>query len=94
MIRRPPRSTLFPYTTLFRSCGNTLVLTDTPVKESLIAEMNEKRNSEQKGKTKKKIVREVEGDSAEDFDKEEADLAKKLMMIHQGIRSWLKMMEG
>src|SRR5436309_7794659 len=23
MIRRPPRSTLFPYTTLFRSCGNT-----------------------------------------------------------------------
>src|SRR2546430_8968477 len=23
MIRRPPRSTLFPYTTLFRSCGQT-----------------------------------------------------------------------
>src|SRR5687767_15759632 len=23
MIRRPPRSTLFPYTTLFRSCTNT-----------------------------------------------------------------------
>src|SRR3712207_7340495 len=23
MIRRPPRSTLFPYTTLFRSCNNT-----------------------------------------------------------------------
>src|SRR5258707_3480269 len=23
MIRRPPRSTLFPYTTLFRSCGST-----------------------------------------------------------------------
>src|SRR2546430_12601271 len=22
MIRRPPRSTLFPYTTLFRSCGD------------------------------------------------------------------------
>src|SRR3712207_9002471 len=22
MIRRPPRSTLFPYTTLFRSCGH------------------------------------------------------------------------
>src|SRR5437773_12366931 len=22
MIRRPPRSTLFPYTTLFRSCNN------------------------------------------------------------------------
>src|SRR5258708_18546371 len=24
MIRRPPRSTLFPYTTLFRSCGDRL----------------------------------------------------------------------
>src|SRR3712207_6875075 len=24
MIRRPPRSTLFPYTTLFRSCRNIL----------------------------------------------------------------------
>src|SRR5690554_7313432 len=26
MIRRPPRSTLFPYTTLFRSCSCRLVL--------------------------------------------------------------------
>src|SRR2546427_3677365 len=25
MIRRPPRSTLFPYTTLFRSIGNAIV---------------------------------------------------------------------
>src|SRR5437016_8497393 len=24
MIRRPPRSTLFPYTTLFRSCGKSV----------------------------------------------------------------------
>src|SRR2546426_5307995 len=28
MIRRPPRSTLFPYTTLFRSLGKTLLFTD------------------------------------------------------------------
>src|SRR5256885_11075180 len=27
MIRRPPRSTLFPYTTLFRSRGRTTVVT-------------------------------------------------------------------
>src|SRR3712207_8943970 len=27
MIRRPPRSTLFPYTTLFRSCFGVLVST-------------------------------------------------------------------
>src|SRR2546427_9118601 len=26
MIRRPPRSTLFPYTTLFRSCGRERLL--------------------------------------------------------------------
>src|SRR5258708_25120543 len=26
MIRRPPRSTLFPYTTLFRSTGNKITL--------------------------------------------------------------------
>src|SRR2546427_4212568 len=26
MIRRPPRSTLFPYTTLFRSAGHGIVL--------------------------------------------------------------------
>src|SRR5262245_64730597 len=26
MLRRPPRSTLFPYTTLFRSCHELLVL--------------------------------------------------------------------
>src|SRR5690349_23167832 len=28
MIRRPPRSTLFPYTTLFRSGPNTLLVAD------------------------------------------------------------------
>src|SRR5438045_9275107 len=26
MIRRPPRSTLFPYTTLFRSCSSAVIL--------------------------------------------------------------------
>src|SRR5256885_4096733 len=33
MIRRPPRSTLFPYTTLFRSCqlmGGTIDMKDNP----------------------------------------------------------------
>src|SRR3712207_8657975 len=28
MIRRPPRSTLFPYTTLFRSAGDAVVVAD------------------------------------------------------------------
>src|SRR5256885_9363429 len=30
MIRRPPRSTLFPYTTLFRSLGEQLAQSPTP----------------------------------------------------------------
>src|SRR5471030_3498347 len=30
MIRRPPRSTLFPYTTLFRSCGSISTVNSTP----------------------------------------------------------------
>src|SRR5206468_10149092 len=36
MIRRPPSSTLFPYTTLFRSVGDDCVRNDRP----LIAKMN------------------------------------------------------
>src|SRR3712207_1977414 len=35
MIRRPPRSTLFPYTTLFRSLGGALVLQRDQVLEAL-----------------------------------------------------------
>src|SRR2546422_7282154 len=31
MIRRPPRSTLFPYTTLFRSLAREIVRADLPV---------------------------------------------------------------
>src|SRR3712207_6936853 len=31
MIRRPPRSTLFPYTTLFRSASGPVLATVTPV---------------------------------------------------------------
>src|SRR5260221_10968764 len=38
MIRRPPRSTLFPYTTLFRSCRYSSVKTpDTNVNDPLAA---------------------------------------------------------
>ena len=32
MIRRPPRSTLFPYTTLFRSITSTLTFTESDIK--------------------------------------------------------------
>src|SRR6202043_665083 len=36
MIRRPPRSTLFPYTTLFRSPGHAEGLPDLPVRRAAV----------------------------------------------------------
>src|SRR2546430_12749145 len=36
MIRRPPRSTLFPYTTLFRSVGRTRPVDITPLPASAL----------------------------------------------------------
>src|SRR2546429_4637162 len=38
MIRRPPRSTLFPYTTLFRSCDDALVPPGLQVFERRVAD--------------------------------------------------------
>src|SRR3712207_7831157 len=45
MIRRPPRSTLFPYTTLFRSVGREYqaVLLDEPLERGRRAEQAEHR---------------------------------------------------
>src|SRR3712207_7254991 len=45
MIRRPPRSTLFPYTTLFRSGAgrkDRLEVRDGPIAEDVAAEVDEK----------------------------------------------------
>src|SRR2546430_5891307 len=43
MIRRPPRSTLFPYTTLFRSCGTAKsFLSD--LSDSFIAQSDQRIN--------------------------------------------------
>src|SRR2546430_10511248 len=44
MIRRPPRSTLFPYTTLFRS-GRTRILTKGPLETSVTASPGFSRGS-------------------------------------------------
>src|SRR2546430_7624239 len=37
MIRRPPRSTLFPYTTLFRSLVGRVTMVDSSLLEELLA---------------------------------------------------------
>src|SRR3712207_8078612 len=41
MIRRPPRSTLFPYTTLFRSVGAALGWAPSPGTEDFVKEFSE-----------------------------------------------------
>src|SRR2546430_13593018 len=50
MIRRPPRSTLFPYTTLFRSCGFDDVLRDLQLlrhrEEAAVGNALERRSEE------------------------------------------------
>src|SRR2546423_5768000 len=43
MIRRPPRSTLFPYTTLFRSQGLILATTEGSALDALIATADQLR---------------------------------------------------
>src|SRR5690348_18213201 len=42
MVRRPPRSTLFPYTTLFRSCGDSSQ-TGSPEHHHLVPDDREER---------------------------------------------------
>src|SRR4051812_49477890 len=53
MIRRPPRSTLFPYTTLFRSCKRKITGTYTipimeivPIRRSNLKDRSEEHTSE------------------------------------------------
>src|SRR5260221_5643844 len=46
MIRRPPRSTLFPYTTLFRSSGVPLEVGHDPAMSRPIGKVDHKANRE------------------------------------------------
>src|SRR2546426_7303643 len=45
MIRRPPRSTLFPYTTLFRSARGSVSFSDAPPQNKLRLAPTEQRHS-------------------------------------------------
>src|SRR5256885_11057728 len=47
MIRRPPRSTLFPYTTLFRSAWDAMPSTPAPARPAPTAPANRPRRSEE-----------------------------------------------
>src|SRR3712207_6886017 len=48
MIRRPPRSTLFPYTTLFRSLQAQALLSQAQAVEVLVPELSDCRHTLQK----------------------------------------------
>src|SRR2546429_8050341 len=49
MIRRPPRSTLFPYTTLFRSLDRLAARLPEPARQQLIAEQPLERGGHRVG---------------------------------------------
>src|SRR2546430_11670430 len=51
MIRRPPRSTLFPYTTLFRSIFNSARRSWTKEEDNLLGTMSDRDLAEQLGRT-------------------------------------------
>src|SRR3712207_7745119 len=63
MIRRPPRSTLFPYTTLFRSVRSP-ILSPTPGSESdscrLVVKYVVSRPTTRLGRLQAKLLREVD----------------------------------
>src|SRR5256885_11695772 len=46
MIRRPPRSTLFPYTTLFRSRSSCMLTQGSPVREGSMGQFGNDRSEE------------------------------------------------
>src|SRR5258708_24252136 len=56
MIRRPPRSTLFPYTTLFRSCPNEGVPKD-PWGSAKLGWLNRLKNSQLRTSPDRKSTR-------------------------------------
>src|SRR2546430_12393484 len=49
MIRRPPRSTLFPYTTLFRSRQTSLLRVERSPVEKVVRHQDESRPVDQRG---------------------------------------------
>src|SRR5438128_8257160 len=48
MIRRPPRSTLFPYTTLFRSAGDPVLYGNLPPREISMKDVFTRRQVDRK----------------------------------------------
>src|SRR3954466_4314138 len=63
MIRRPPRSTLFPYTTLFRSYGDHRDLHSFPTRRfpiSVVAVRSEESRAGKKGKTRVESIHLIE----------------------------------
>src|SRR2546430_11735694 len=67
MIRRPPRSTLFPYTTLFRSEGKEITEEPTEAPKTQIIDLMEALKASLKGKGatgERKPAKRVEGKAA------------------------------
>src|SRR3989442_3471832 len=62
MIRRPPRSTLFPYTTLFRSAGGGALLRDAGARDRLRRVARDARGGLRRGRGAKPLEERPDGE--------------------------------
>src|SRR3712207_7696144 len=56
MIRRPPRSTLFPYTTLFRSCSAEAICHRTNPKQADLGRKGDESRCQRRNKTRRRSL--------------------------------------
>src|SRR5574340_1592065 len=80
MIRRPPRSTLFPYTTLFRSVGDTIGQRDVIAQ---LVRMQYARNETDFGRGTFR----VRGDTIDVFPAEHSELAIRLELFDDEVEA-------
>src|SRR2546430_16306571 len=85
MIRRPPRSTLFPYTTLFRSAGNALIDQEKQAKIDL-----QKAPADQRDALKQKL-NELSEQAVKEFQEASKNLVEKDPNAHL---VWFKLGEA
>src|SRR3712207_8148273 len=94
MIRRPPRSTLFPYTTLFRSCDKIIIV---HTGRSSVAECDyERLNIYKEGVHMLEIIKSIEAEQLRNDLPEfcVGDTVKVHIKIKEGNKERIQIFEG